>query len=533
MDSVLKQAYGKILRLLHHILALRGIRNSLSSVSRLPPEVLLRVFHSCTPRHVEKENNRDGLAFSQVCASWRRLALADPSLWAHIDLRRPSIVELMVKRSQSMPVSLFNMDCSNTSLSLIPGLDRICSIQLTHNAGDENRLDNFIYQSYPLLHTLCLTTTPAYCVCTCDVTMLDAPRLQRLSLHNWTLRGGGIPVMANLSSLALEYDQYGPYRPETRAPVYSLSSILQILGTCRRLISLKLHGLINPHLWRPEDDRYTRAISENLQEVELPHLKQLDLREDVITLSNLLPYLHLPIGENITVQCDLRSSCTKECLEGFPIVLRDLIHKAHWSTLRAAKLELSDEIGFALEHWPAAAWAQTDRRDLHVRLLSRLELAPETIFLKAVARTLLCNLATLEVSIDDCIHVHLSAGRKTALLQFWASISTLPVLQRFKLHGNCSILFSGLLLALVPSLATGQADDEAARTGKPLPAIRTLTLSGLQMTEMVQGKSVLTHLAALLDRRKQQGRSFDVVLDDCSIADADADLLNRDDIRVL
>lgn len=46
------------------------------------------------------------LAFSQVCASWRRLGLADPTLWTIIDLSRPELVSLIMERAQHAPLSV-------------------------------------------------------------------------------------------------------------------------------------------------------------------------------------------------------------------------------------------------------------------------------------------------------------------------------------------------------------------------------------------------------------------------------------------
>ena len=122
VDGLLEQAYEKIIRLVNHITALKGARNSLSPISRLPPEVLLSVFKRCTDWN---QFSHYKLAISQVCTSWRRLALADPTLWTRIDFLRPQLASLMMERAQQAPLSILISHSAGFRLDLLPERSRL------------------------------------------------------------------------------------------------------------------------------------------------------------------------------------------------------------------------------------------------------------------------------------------------------------------------------------------------------------------------------------------------------------------------
>lgn len=64
VDSALDQVYTKILQLFHQVSELRRIRNSFASITRLPNEIFLRIFHCCT---IGVDRSKPGwFAFSQV-----------------------------------------------------------------------------------------------------------------------------------------------------------------------------------------------------------------------------------------------------------------------------------------------------------------------------------------------------------------------------------------------------------------------------------------------------------------------------------
>ncbi|KAF4604361.1 hypothetical protein EYR40_001540 [Pleurotus pulmonarius] len=93
------------------ILRLKEYRNArLPTISKLPPEVLTIVFASREKSSYITARACDHLlAATQVCRSWRRLAL--PHIWARIDASAPpDLVELFLERAGSAPISLQSPD---------------------------------------------------------------------------------------------------------------------------------------------------------------------------------------------------------------------------------------------------------------------------------------------------------------------------------------------------------------------------------------------------------------------------------------
>jgi hypothetical protein len=82
-------------------------------IARLSHDVLLMVFMFCRPytsvgsgKDIEYGNARC-LAFAQVCASWRALALSTPGLWTCIDFAWPSFAEGMLRRAGHAHLDVF------------------------------------------------------------------------------------------------------------------------------------------------------------------------------------------------------------------------------------------------------------------------------------------------------------------------------------------------------------------------------------------------------------------------------------------
>lgn len=520
VDRALKQAYPKLLRLLHHIASLKSVQNSFLSVSSLPPEILLRIFRLCTLQH--GNNDDHWLAFSQVCTGWRRLALADPSLWTHLDLQRPRLAKVMSERSKSLPVSVV---IPSKHFDLLPRNDRIRSFELTSFYGLDSQLNGFISAQFPLLDTLSLVSDTH--IGTCDVTVLGAPQLRALSLHNWIIRDWRAPVMCGLTSLSLVYLRPGPYNPRTHEAAFSLSSILDVLRTCQNLTSLKLYDLIDS--FRLEDPGGIDDAAESLVQVKLPHLKLLDLEQDEITIGRFLPSLHLPACDNIVI-----SLYPDERLEALPGAIHSWLRKAHWPTLRVAKLELKDHFKLSLltSGWPDAPQSTTHTRNAQLVLLRHLVPEEQVSFLNSLAATLLQDVTTLEVRALDTVDVYRTNTSNVVLPDFWASISTLRALHSIELESGNHYSSNAILRAFIQILAAEEFEDSIKRPGvETFPAVRSLTLRNLEM--IMLERSVVVHLSAYLDRRKQQQSPVDIVLEDCNTAYLDADLLLRSDIRIL
>lgn len=100
----------KIAELQATLLALKRQRNLIAPISTLAQELLLTIFEFLRPSEALNDGRHsidDILAASQVCATWRNLAVRTPSLWKHILVSDPNAAREFVARSGSLyPLSI-------------------------------------------------------------------------------------------------------------------------------------------------------------------------------------------------------------------------------------------------------------------------------------------------------------------------------------------------------------------------------------------------------------------------------------------
>ncbi|KAJ6559915.1 hypothetical protein B0H19DRAFT_945196, partial [Mycena capillaripes] len=80
LDSLRKELLQKRGDLLHFIDAHRAL---LSPARQLPEDIVRAIFMACTPstRDPATSSQETPLLLSQICRSWRSIALATPRLW--------------------------------------------------------------------------------------------------------------------------------------------------------------------------------------------------------------------------------------------------------------------------------------------------------------------------------------------------------------------------------------------------------------------------------------------------------------------
>ncbi|KAI0056553.1 hypothetical protein BV25DRAFT_1563377 [Artomyces pyxidatus] len=103
LEKKIAEAEGKLL-------ALRRLKNSQAPISRLPVEVLTRIF-SCFQAsrhnmHTSPSCPPAWVAVTHVCHHWRNVALSCPSLWTNVVLLSPSWASEMLNRSLNTPISI-------------------------------------------------------------------------------------------------------------------------------------------------------------------------------------------------------------------------------------------------------------------------------------------------------------------------------------------------------------------------------------------------------------------------------------------
>ncbi|KAF8655947.1 hypothetical protein AX16_002854 [Volvariella volvacea WC 439] len=102
----------EIARLESRILQLRRRRNSLSPISQLPVEVLLRVIKNLVPDNLLCINGpirpQSWIQFTHVCHLWRMVSISDPFLWTRLHVAAMSIswIKAFILRSKSAPLTI-------------------------------------------------------------------------------------------------------------------------------------------------------------------------------------------------------------------------------------------------------------------------------------------------------------------------------------------------------------------------------------------------------------------------------------------
>jgi len=117
------------------------MRNALSPINKLPPEILAHVC-TLTPQYTSDFAH----LCAQVCRSWRTTLLAFPSLWNEIRAEVPLDVEVYLARSGGAPINVYVYGASPAGRLLrkvVPHLGRVRVLSLSLLTGDEKVLDWF------------------------------------------------------------------------------------------------------------------------------------------------------------------------------------------------------------------------------------------------------------------------------------------------------------------------------------------------------------------------------------------------------
>ena len=153
-----------IARLEESIRALKSRRNDLSSISRLPVEILCNIFSLSI-----LESPKSWTNFSQVSHHWRLSALSTPGLWTNIPLDYPRWAQEMLMRSKMAKLNIRSSLSFDTSKLETVETIRSCLYEMNH-VGEidicmipgrilkENSRD--LPKSAPQLHILCIRSFP-------------------------------------------------------------------------------------------------------------------------------------------------------------------------------------------------------------------------------------------------------------------------------------------------------------------------------------------------------------------------------------
>ncbi|KAJ8089422.1 hypothetical protein PM082_014670 [Marasmius tenuissimus] len=286
---------------------LRGLRNSLQPINKLPPEILAEIFVETKQNlpsflplvkgGIRSFDNHSWLTLIHVCRHWRGVVASFPALWGTIDNLRGGVKsEICLKRSRSAPLDVFlsitGPEFAPISPELVEALiPHISRLRQLHVNTDGWFSPTPIYQSFrvsaPLLYSLSIVTKGRDVVggVLPPIFNDDMPSLRQLTLEHFTSWPAGYFV--NLTHLCL-FDQSN----DTPVSRPTTSQFLDFLESSPALEEL---AIVRAGPTRHVDDDIPRVYPRNRQ-VTLSHLREISLGDwsSMTALSRFLSHLTLP-----------------------------------------------------------------------------------------------------------------------------------------------------------------------------------------------------------------------------------------------
>ncbi|EIN04195.1 hypothetical protein PUNSTDRAFT_138921 [Punctularia strigosozonata HHB-11173 SS5] len=281
--------------LVNELCQLRRQRNTLQPISRLPPEVLLRIFVDV--RKATERLSPQWIKLTHVCSFWRDVALSSAILWNSPDLLYPELAEETVRRSRGTTLRIMHSKKKVFNPPRLLGISSletsapITSIDLTGVEGrDIAILLNARHGQLSQLREIAVEVTGAteaqlHNVLTDDYPCLQSIQLRRCHLE-WT------SALVNTTTCLHTIDVHSPHRGILgRKP---FSSVLTVLQLQTRLVHLDLE-LTLPSL-RGEDLENGSSPT-----ISLPKLKHLRIHDLLRETHHLFTRLRLSPSCCVTV----------------------------------------------------------------------------------------------------------------------------------------------------------------------------------------------------------------------------------------
>ncbi|EDR14005.1 uncharacterized protein LACBIDRAFT_305345 [Laccaria bicolor S238N-H82] len=340
------------------IRALKSRRNSLAAISRLPPEILSKIFVYCAATYELPQLTLDWAKITHVSRHWRNVAIGCPHLWTTPVFARPRWVEEMLKRSK---MALLFIDARFTYMAA----PKYEAIQLAMNHISRTRelkldsscawfgkkLFSSVPRAAPMLQTLVLSTSTMYSAepfldnysIPPELFSDDSSQLRCLELTHcdidWTSH-----LLRGLTHLKIHNTA-----PGTRPSTLLFLDVLEQLPT---LTVLDLKDAL-PHV--SADGSSTVSYK---RKIELRSLTNLHLSGSNYDCSDALR--HLSVSSIATLKLYCRSTAVSEA--DFSSILTFVsgfwepaasISSAAKPPIRSLKIVSDDSTGFSLLAWPA------------------------------------------------------------------------------------------------------------------------------------------------------------------------------------
>ncbi|KAJ7043600.1 hypothetical protein C8F04DRAFT_724165 [Mycena alexandri] len=298
VQSAQRQIDHEIQEYQESIRALRSRRNGLSSIGRLPPEMLSRVFQFCALP--------DSLSWieevSHICRHWRAVALGCPNLWCSPIFSRPKWADEMLKRSKMAPLSI-RLDLDVTFItprmleavhSSLGHISRVAELEFAGHSIESSSIQAILNLTdpAPYLHSLSLSAhnRERFAIPAAFLNG-EAPRLRKIELTRFSIPWDS-PLMNNLVHLKI-HDSDATGRPS------SINELVEALGRMPLLEILELENAL------PTIAEGVTTVSVPSMRTSLPHLKHIVIasRFSVLEVANTLNHLSHPPTTSMRISC--------------------------------------------------------------------------------------------------------------------------------------------------------------------------------------------------------------------------------------
>ncbi|KAF9652349.1 hypothetical protein BDM02DRAFT_3266414 [Thelephora ganbajun] len=268
---------NEIQRLNSSVCSLKSRRNSLCSVSRLPPEVLSDVFLVLAEQLQAQDRFRvdfKWISVTHVCHLWRHVALQHGRLWGKIDMISQDRTRAFVDRSKGAPLAVRQSFIGSLAELPTTFTDPSYRYRELHLRAKEGQLGPNVLQVLnspihaPVLESLVLEVSDNYPEYTLPPTVFDykAPVLTRLQLQNVRMEWP-TSVFPSLTHLSIHHSG------NTNSPRPSVSQVLTALKNMPRLEYLHL---VDQTIFE-QPLPLNNAPVEEFPSIPLPHLATLQL----------------------------------------------------------------------------------------------------------------------------------------------------------------------------------------------------------------------------------------------------------------
>ncbi|KAG6844779.1 hypothetical protein H0H87_003897 [Tephrocybe sp. NHM501043] len=285
-------------RLEDSIRLLKSRRNVLAPISRLPPEMLAKIFAFRVADSIESTNPLEWIRVSHVSRYWRAVALDCPRLWGNLVFSRPRWSEEMLKRSKMAGLVVkADLSCITprifeaVRLALLHG-PRIHHLQLRAGSATIERLLTTKSLELPMIHSLSLAVPRVTRFGTDEgftipdaISSGEAPYLRRLELQKVNIAWDS-NLLKGLTHLTI-HDIATSLRPSTD----------QLMDALERMPALQVLDLQDALPQSPtEPPSSARFLALN----ELTHLV---ITSTVPECSNFLARLSIPASARVQMSC--------------------------------------------------------------------------------------------------------------------------------------------------------------------------------------------------------------------------------------